>query len=132
MQMHFRTCHNEDTIIIEEEGRLPQCPSCGIFQCYVGRTHQQTKTCTEFSKIIREHRKYQEKNELVSETVITVNDSTIKTVKEFKYLGHLLDDNDRDGPAVKQAIQRARIMWGQLSQILTSEGVDSKSMASKR
>jgi hypothetical protein len=67
---------------------------------------------------------------LVSETVFTLNDSPIKTVKEFKYLGCLLVDNDSDRPAVKQAIQRARIMWGRLSQILTSEGADSKSVTS--
>jgi hypothetical protein len=61
--------------------------------------------CTEFSKILQEHRKYQENMKLMSETVFTVNYSPIKTVKEFKYLGHLLDDNDSDEPAVKRAIQ---------------------------
>jgi uncharacterized cupin superfamily protein len=101
MQMHFHTHHNDDTIVIEEEGKLPRCPSCGLFQCNVGRAHQQTKTCTEFSKILQEHRKYQENMKLVSETVFTMNNSPIKTVKEFKYLSHLLVDNDSDGPEVK-------------------------------
>jgi hypothetical protein len=60
----------------------------------------------------------------VSETVVIVNDSPIKTVIEFNYLGHLLYDKDSDGPAAIQAIQRAKIMWGQLRQILSSEGAD--------
>jgi hypothetical protein len=32
MQKHFRTRHPEDIIIIQEEGLLPKCPNCGIFQ----------------------------------------------------------------------------------------------------
>jgi uncharacterized C2H2 Zn-finger protein len=37
--------HLNDKIIIEEEGELPRCPSCGMFGRY-SQAHQRTETCT--------------------------------------------------------------------------------------
>jgi hypothetical protein len=42
MRMHFRSRHNKDTIVIDDEGRLPRCAKCGLFQKDVGLAHQQT------------------------------------------------------------------------------------------
>jgi hypothetical protein len=32
MRVHFRNVHNKDTLIVEEEGPLPRCERCGLFQ----------------------------------------------------------------------------------------------------
>ena len=32
MRKHFRSRHPNDIIILQEEGLLPQCPKCNIFQ----------------------------------------------------------------------------------------------------
>jgi hypothetical protein len=50
MRQHFRTRHALDTIVIEEEGRLPQCDLCGFFGNNVGSLHQATATCQYFAK----------------------------------------------------------------------------------
>jgi hypothetical protein len=34
--MHFRNMHNNDWIVIREEGLLPRCEMCGKFQRNVG------------------------------------------------------------------------------------------------
>jgi hypothetical protein len=45
MRLHFKNMHNDDTIIISEEGALPRSTKCGIFQKDVGPRHQQSNTC---------------------------------------------------------------------------------------
>jgi hypothetical protein len=45
MRLHFRNRHQSDTIQIEEEGLLPRCSECGLFQRYVGLAHQGTASC---------------------------------------------------------------------------------------
>jgi hypothetical protein len=76
-------------------------------------------------------REQQTKNEkLVRETVFTVNGQPINIVSEFKYLGRILDNNDSDWPAVKRAIQRARMTWGRLCRILSSKRATPEAMAS--
>jgi hypothetical protein len=39
--------------------------------------------------------------------VFTVNGMAIKTVRQFKYLGRVLDDSDSDLPAVEQKGKKA-------------------------
>jgi hypothetical protein len=31
MRVHFRNVHNNDSLIVEEEGPLPRCERCGLF-----------------------------------------------------------------------------------------------------
>ena len=46
MRNHFRARHFEYTIVIEEEGRLPQCRLCGIFmRDATSVKHQQSAIC---------------------------------------------------------------------------------------
>jgi hypothetical protein len=66
----------------------------------------------------------------VKETVFTVNGLPIKTVSEFKYLGRTLENTDNDWPAVKRAVLRARMTWGRLGKVLSSQRAGSKVMAS--
>ena len=50
MRRHFCTRHNNDTLIIREEGLLPRCPRCGKFIRHPGPAHFQTKTCHKCAK----------------------------------------------------------------------------------
>jgi hypothetical protein len=54
MRRHFMHRHLNDKIIIEEEGELPRCPSCGIFG-RVNQAHQRNKMCKE-GTIRKDHR----------------------------------------------------------------------------
>jgi hypothetical protein len=45
MCRHFRNIHNADTIIISEEGPLPRCNICGLFQQSVGSGKKASAIC---------------------------------------------------------------------------------------
>jgi hypothetical protein len=59
-----------------------------------------------------------------------VEGDPIETVKLFKYLGRILEDGDKDQPAVTSNIQKARQKWQMICRILSKEGANPKSMAS--
>jgi hypothetical protein len=54
----------------------------------------------------------------MQEIVFSVNRTAIKTVRQFKYLGRILDNNDSNLPAVKQNLLKARKRWGMIGLIL--------------
>ena len=129
MRKHFRRRHPLDTVIIEEEGPLPKCPQCGLFQRYVGTLHQNTKECQQFA-IIQANRILGEEQKTAKQTIFTIGSTPIETVQEFKYLGRILDDRDQDLPAVTYNLQRARKRWGMIGRILKKKGANPKAMAS--
>lgn len=130
MRVHFRNMHNKDTIVIEEEGRLPRCTECGIFQRTVDAKHKQTAECLRWSKIRKDRETDKAHSEAVKETVFTVNGVPIRNVSEFKYLGRVVENSDNDGPAVNRNLTKARVAWGRLGRILSQEGANPASMAS--
>ena len=130
MRAHFRNVHNKDTIIIAEEGRLPRCGECGIFQMSVGSAHQQSADCKRWSKVRKDRETAVVNKKTVAETVFTVQGVSIKNVSEFKYLGRVVNKNDDDWPAVNRNLQKARVAWGRLCRILPKEGANPKAMAS--
>jgi hypothetical protein len=50
MREHFQVRHIKDNVIIAEEGQLPCCTKCGIFQRNVGPGHQESQRCKEWTK----------------------------------------------------------------------------------
>jgi hypothetical protein len=124
MRQHFRAWHPQDTIIIGEEGQLPQCPKCGLFQRIVDWTHQAIMACRGFT-VIRENRKEALIQHLAIKTVFTVGNTPIKNVNEFKFLGHILATNDQDTAALTHNLQRARQKWGAVGRVLSRKGADS-------
>jgi hypothetical protein len=130
MRRHFRTRHIHDTIVIEEEGPLPRCGSCGIFQRNVGPKHRETADCKSSTKTHKDRAKFAEHQKTAAETIFTVNGVPIKNVSEFKYLGRIVAYNDDDWPAVIWNLKKARIVWGKLGRILSKEGTNPKAMAS--
>jgi hypothetical protein len=118
MQCHFRNRHCCSTICIIEEGLLPQCRLCGIIKGDVGLTHQATADCKKHTQKRQKRLQATANRSDVQETVFTVNGTAIKMVKQFKYLGRMLDDNDSDLPAVEQNLIKARKRWGMIGRIL--------------
>jgi exonuclease III len=129
MRKHFRSRHPVDTITVEEEGPLPRCTKCGLFQRCVGTKHQATADCMKAAATLvrRQDAKEQKKAEAV---VFTVNGYQIKNVREFKYLGRILDNHDNDLPAVEQNLRKARQKWGRIGRILSKESAKPRVMAS--
>jgi hypothetical protein len=130
MRVHFRNMHIDDTIIIAEEGPLPRCTNCGLFQLLVGKKHQETATCIKYSKIKKDRELDLVNKITASNTIFMINNQPIENVTEFKYLGRYITNNDNDWKAVTWNIKRARMAWGRLARILSSEGATPKAMAS--
>jgi hypothetical protein len=70
MRSHLRNMHNIDTIIINEEGILPRCSKCGIFQYSVREAHQSSATCIKYSQL-RLNREIEKSNtKIISSTFL--------------------------------------------------------------
>jgi hypothetical protein len=67
---------------------------------------------------------------VVVDVVFTISGIPFKKVSKFQYLGRILDSEDNDWVAIQHALQRAKIMWGRLGQLLSKEKVEPQSMAS--
>ena len=61
--------------------------------------------------------------------VFNISGVPIKNVKEFKYLGRILEDRDSDAPAVARNLKRARQKWGMIGRILSNKKAHPKTMA---
>jgi hypothetical protein len=91
--------HNDDWIVIEEEGQLRRCETCGIFQCNVGTQHKQSEGCRRWTTIKQEQLESERNKIVIESTQFTINNKPIKNTDEFKYLGRILEKNDNDWPA---------------------------------
>jgi SH3-like domain-containing protein len=65
---------------------------------------------------------------MAAETVFTANGEPIETVKDFKYLGRILSDNDSDEACVERNLKRAKGKWGMICRIFSSEDASPKVM----
>ena len=128
MRRHFMTRHPVDTIIIAEEGQLPQCERCGLMGHQVTTAwHLNSKACsTAAEKRSRMLRSRQQEVEALGS--FEVNGESINRVHQFKYLGRILDDADDDEHAASQQLAKARDRWGRVGRVLKSQGADPKTM----
>ena len=107
MRNHFRTRHFEDTIIIEEEGRLLQCRLCGIFMRDANSAkHQQSAGCKYHTAKCKWFFQAKCQGE-ATRVKFCVNDVEIDQVDEFRYLGQILEKSDDDTPAALCQLKRA-------------------------
>ena len=128
MRRHFRSRHPNDVIIIEEEGKLPQCDKCGIFQKNVDEKHKASEDCKKATKT-QEARKAVKKQKLAKEFTFMIGDTPIENVKDFKYLGRILEESDEDWLALQGNICRARQKWGRIGKILSKEKANPRTMS---
>ena len=128
MRIHFRDRHVEDTIVIEQEGRLPRCTSCGMFGA-VGARHQTTKMCKDATTRRQKQTVAKEHEQMKKEIVFTVSGKPIEIVDNFKYLGRITANTDNDETAVNRNLEQARKKWASMRRMLIQDGVEPKTMA---
>jgi hypothetical protein len=121
LRKHFQSRHFFDTIIIDEEGLLPQCRQCGFFSKTVTKeSHLASEACRKAgekrSNFIQAMRQV-----MATERTFTVDGQPIERVMEFKYLGRILEENDDDDPAALRQLKRAREKWGRMHSILKTQ-----------
>jgi hypothetical protein len=130
MRQHFRNKHSRhDRLIIEEEGLLPRCEECGMFSSTAASaSHRETAFCKNGTATYQKRKTFEENQRMAAETVFTANGEPIETVKDFKYLGRILSDNDSDEECVERNLKRAKGKWGSICRILSNEGASPKIM----
>ena len=87
LRKHFRGKHPRDTIIIDEEGQLPQCTQCGLFSKSVNSAaHWATNDCIK-SSVTRDRyfRQHFEKPKAKKVNFFINGNKKIDRVKEFNY-----------------------------------------------
>ena len=118
MRRHFRSRHLQHIIIINEEGLLPQCHQCGIFQNNVNSDqHLQSEDCKRYTDV--KNNKRQDRCNMAATNVnFQLNGNDIKKVSDFKYLGRIINNKDNDLKAVENQLKKARATWGRIGKIL--------------
>jgi hypothetical protein len=66
---------------------------------------------------------------VMANTTFTVNNTPLKQVYEFKYLGRILEKNDNDWPTVNRNIKWARIAWARVGKFLVKVTANVKEIA---
>jgi hypothetical protein len=59
-----------------------------------------------------------ENTQSAKETTFTILNNPIENIKEFKYLGRVVTNNDNDTKALDQNIKKANGAWGRLRKVL--------------
>ena len=118
MRKHFRARHPDAIIIIQQEGLLPRCQECGLFQGNVNSArHLQSEECKKYANI-KNNRRFDLCQKSADNVKFTVSGEEIKMVSEFKYLGRILTNNDMDLKAVESQLVKARRVWGMIGKIV--------------
>ena len=101
-----RTRHPENSIVIQEEGRLPQCSLCGFCGWMVNsEEHRATQVCARQTATRRNYFQAKHQQEACA-AEFTVARETIEQVLEFRYLGRILTNEDDDNRAVAWQLTR--------------------------
>ena len=124
---HFCYRHPNDDIIIQEDGILDKCSECGM-RCLNLQRHRGSQTCKKAAQ--RRHHEQLQRAQFDAESVtFTVNGKQIERVREFRYLGRIITDNDDDTRCIKDNIKRAKKRWNCIAKILKREGANAVCMS---
>jgi len=83
--------------VIEEEGQLSQCRLCGLFGTTADSDgHRESLVaCQKFAEKRRQHFQAQRQTRAREEVTFQVGGQEISRVDQFRYLGRVLDEDDR-------------------------------------
>jgi predicted RNase H-like nuclease len=123
MRRHLQARHPNDTIAIKEEGRLPQCTSCGLYQHNAHTAkHTKSKECKQYTKTKK--RQWQEIIQNAANNVrFHIDNHPLEKTTNFKYLGRIIMDKDNDLSAVKQQLNKAQKAWGCIEKLFTKKRI---------
>ena len=127
MYRHFCLKHPLASLTIREDGPLERCALCGVFAKEMEK-HQKTATCKK-GRMRREHEEKQDRQAEAERVVFQVKGVKIERVDSFKYLGRILQSNDKDSICIEDRIKKAIKQWNCVAKILKQEGSNAKCMA---
>jgi hypothetical protein len=122
MQQHFRDVHLLDSVVVPKEGKYDQCKWCGmqvnplypchrfLKECQVGvKQNQQWEAAVTLTLALHQQ--------------FSVAREFLKRVEVFKYLGHLLTQNNDNIQAIHAQLWKACATWARVSQVLCNKNV---------
>ena len=86
--------HPTAEIIIDEDGTLDKCGICGLRTKDL-RKHRNSKTCKQ-AKRRRDNERKQDEQAIAENVTFNINGKKLERVREFKYLGRIFTEDDRD------------------------------------
>ena len=129
MIVHFLHRHVWYTVIILEEGNLPQpqCPQCDILVPQKDLNGRNVTT-TQCDKGAERKKCLLLAEEMIKSTTRALQDygRPLETVASFKYSGWIIAAPDNNCPEVVGNLPKARKRWAHLSRILGREGAIPK------
>ena len=124
---HFQRRHRKDSLTIEGEGLLPQCPLCGFFgKNALTERHRATLHCQRGAARLRRLNQTEESRQVVQNVSFSVDGSPIDRETQFKYLGRVLEDKDDDNHAIDRQLKRAKAKWARIGKILSVKTTDPR------
>jgi len=125
MYRHFAYKHPNVDLIVNKDP-LERCQLCKMFTRNV-ENHGRTQTCKKL-QVRRENERDARKQKEAEEVIFRINGEEIERVREFRYLGRILDENDDDSRCILAQLSKARGRWWRMAKILKREGADSFQM----
>jgi hypothetical protein len=118
MRKHFRNRHPDDIIWIAEEGLIPQCPHCCLFQANSQTPqYQNSNDCRKHSNT-KQKRRQEITQQAARNVKFYIGNGQIKKVNQFKYLGRIITTNNNDLQAVEEQLGKARKMWARIEKLI--------------
>jgi len=127
MRDHFCWRHEPHSILIIEEGPLPQCSNCGKFLHSVTAAHRASRACRQATERRLTRKRFA--SQAFSGVSFFVNGQSLENVDVFDYLGRPLQASDSDRAALTKNLTKARRVWGCLSNVLKAGQPRPKLMA---
>ena len=86
--------------------------------------HWKSDTCKKL-QVRRSNEKAALKQWEAESVGFTINGEKIERVKEFRYLGRILTEDDDDSRCIEDQLKRARSRWWRMAKLLKREEVNS-------
>ena len=121
MFRHFAYRHPSLTLTVD--GRTwEKCALCGMQTANPDR-HWKSDTCKKL-QVRRSNEKAAVKQWEAERAEFTINGEKIERVKEFRYLGRILTEDDDDSRCIEDQLKRARSRWWRMAKLLKREGAN--------
>ena len=129
MWVHFWHQNVQDTVVLLEEGNLPNpwFPMCNMLApwWYLNRMHRRTAKCRKGEKQ-RQQRLGAEGYNVVTYRTFSSYGFPLELVTSFKYLWRVISVVGENCPAVVKNLEKAQTVWRRLTRILSREGLASR------
>jgi hypothetical protein len=112
---HFRDLHPLDKVVVSTEGYFPGCEWCAMQVNPAYPRHIRTQECqTGVERKLQ--RESAVRSALALRRQFSIHGDVLEPVEVFKYLGHLLTQDDNNAQAIRQQLQKAQGVWARVGQ----------------